>query len=446
MNGQRHGNWMLSSKGRQLWPLDLHPEDIDIEEIAHALSNICRFGGHCREFYCPTPEQRVLTADLRWIPAGDLVVGEELLAFDEQAHEPGSCNTNRRRFRPAVVTGTGHVKRRVIRLEMEDGSTASASEEHPWLVATKVSRNQTWQTSAEIANAIKDDRARYMHRFFSPWQSEATWQAGWLAGMLDGEGYLSVINRGGLQCGIAQNPGPILDRLIGALSQRSVTFRPCATGSNRTISLQIGGGFREILSLLGALRPDRLVAKYRDALFAGEASKQLDGKGSPLRIVAAYDEGEQWVAALETSTHTYFCEGFGAHNSVAQHSVLVAQALPPELTLVGLLHDATEAYIGDMVRPLKVSLPEFSSIENAAWEAVAVAFDLPVAIPLDVKIADARVLLGEKRDLCNNDGGHAWESPQCRFPDLEPYPLYTIRPLLSRDAERLFLAAWARVA
>ncbi|HQP24038.1 MAG TPA: hypothetical protein PLP16_02645, partial [Smithellaceae bacterium] len=39
--------------------------------------------------------------------------------------------------------------------------------------------------------------------------------------------------------------------------------------------------------------------------------------------------------------------------SVAQHSLYVAGLLPPELKLQGLLHDAPEAYVGDMVSPLK---------------------------------------------------------------------------------------------
>jgi hypothetical protein len=37
--------------GRTFWPLDPKFEDIDIADIAHALSHLCRFGGHCRKFY-----------------------------------------------------------------------------------------------------------------------------------------------------------------------------------------------------------------------------------------------------------------------------------------------------------------------------------------------------------------------------------------------------------
>lgn len=37
--------------GRKFWPLDPRPEDVCIEDIAHALSLKCRFGGHCKQFY-----------------------------------------------------------------------------------------------------------------------------------------------------------------------------------------------------------------------------------------------------------------------------------------------------------------------------------------------------------------------------------------------------------
>lgn len=42
---------MQTYLGHQFWPLDPRPEDIHLEDIAHALSNLCRFGGMCRNFY-----------------------------------------------------------------------------------------------------------------------------------------------------------------------------------------------------------------------------------------------------------------------------------------------------------------------------------------------------------------------------------------------------------
>lgn len=43
--------WIQTVTGGAFSLLDPRPEDVDIEDIAHALSNLCRFGGHTREFY-----------------------------------------------------------------------------------------------------------------------------------------------------------------------------------------------------------------------------------------------------------------------------------------------------------------------------------------------------------------------------------------------------------
>lgn len=47
----RIGDWVQSFSGKRVYPLDPRPDEIDIGDIAHALSNLCRFCGHPRFFY-----------------------------------------------------------------------------------------------------------------------------------------------------------------------------------------------------------------------------------------------------------------------------------------------------------------------------------------------------------------------------------------------------------
>jgi uncharacterized protein len=51
MDSNRNGNWMLTYTGISYWPLDPRPEEVEIRDIAHALSNLCRYTGHVRKFY-----------------------------------------------------------------------------------------------------------------------------------------------------------------------------------------------------------------------------------------------------------------------------------------------------------------------------------------------------------------------------------------------------------
>jgi hypothetical protein len=46
-----HTDWIQTFTRKQFWPLEPRPQDIDIVDIAHALSNLCRYGGHVEEFY-----------------------------------------------------------------------------------------------------------------------------------------------------------------------------------------------------------------------------------------------------------------------------------------------------------------------------------------------------------------------------------------------------------
>ena len=57
----RIGGWIQTYSGQAFWPLDPRPEEIHIQDIAHALSLISRYCGHCRVFY-PVAQHVVLVA------------------------------------------------------------------------------------------------------------------------------------------------------------------------------------------------------------------------------------------------------------------------------------------------------------------------------------------------------------------------------------------------
>lgn len=83
------------------------------------------------------------------------------------------------------------------------------------------------------------------------------------------------------------------------------------------------------------------------------------------------------------------------HYSVAQHCVLVAECVPFKDRLAALLHDAAEAYLGDVSAPLKALLPDYRRLEATVHAAICASFGIPAAIPATVQDADARILHDE---------------------------------------------------
>ena len=124
--------------------------------------------------------------------------------------------------------------------------------------------------------------------------------------------------------------------------------------------------------------------------------------------------------------------------SVAEHSVRVSRILPPELAKWGLLHDAGEAYLTDLPRPVKQRLPEFNVIEDRVLEQVAIRFGLVWPMPPEVKKADNVLLATEARDLMAPHP-EDWGLPDKPLSD-------RIIPLLPSDAERLFLEEYAKLS
>jgi 5'-deoxynucleotidase YfbR-like HD superfamily hydrolase len=109
---------------------------------------------------------------------------------------------------------------------------------------------------------------------------------------------------------------------------------------------------------------------------------------------------------------------------VAHHSVLVselASAKNLDCSKWGLLHDASEAYIADLVSPLKVTFPEYNALEERIHKAVAKKFKLSWPIPEEVKHADLVLLATEKRDIMGTPPKDWKKLPEPRTKKIIPW-------------------------
>ena len=112
-----------------------------------------------------------------------------------------------------------------------------------------------------------------------------------------------------------------------------------------------------------------------------------------------------------------FCEWY---YSVATHAVVVAEQMAANdspFAFCGLMHDAAEAYLPDVPRPLKKQLPGFEEMERRVLGAIATRFNLPqtfAELPAVIEVDD-RVLVGEARRMMSGDVREFPNVPPAQF-------------------------------
>lgn len=132
---------------------------------------------------------------------------------------------------------------------------------------------------------------------------------------------------------------------------------------------------------------------------------------------------------------------YGGHSrqfySVAQHSCMVSDWCPSEHKLEGLMHDTPEAYLGDIVRPVKHSdgMTFYRKAEGRVEMLINASFDVDVTPDsrVIVKHFDNRALFTERKFLLNNS------SMDWSMPESEPFPIDHLDAWTPEQAEDEFL-------
>ena len=253
--------------------------------------------------HCLAQDERMLTRDLRWVPCGDLGVGDEIMAFDEDG--------SRRKWRPATILASDEMDAECVRVHLADGTSVVCTVDHPWLVR----RSSTWGASWRRADQLTDGKWMAM-KALEPWSSASSFDAGWLSGMLDGEGCLAKTSHGTCQLVLTQAKGPLMERAIEiaesmGMATNLISKRAHREGCKDMASLYFTGPsqVQAVMSILGSLRPGRLLEKW-DALDVRPGIH-----GSNVEVLRVESVGVRTIQSITTSSGTYVGEGYMMHNT-----------------------------------------------------------------------------------------------------------------------------------
>ena len=268
-------------------------------------------------FVCVAPETLVLMRDLTWKQAGNLQEGEDLLAFDEE--NPGQARPGLkapkgyRKWRASKVVAAPRVQLPCYRLTFDDGTVVVASEDHCWLAGSHRpghhgGRGWHWVKTKNMA-AGRSQRS-WVLKLLPVVHQEMSRDAGWLAGIFDGEGDV------GANLGISQNHGLVLNQAMAGLRERG--FDLSSDTTKKCVRLKVLGGLREKFRLLMTLRPERLIRNFLGRI---ETKSLFARDHQAVGLVSKEYIGVQEVVALATTTKTFVAEGLASHNCNAWRAI-----------------------------------------------------------------------------------------------------------------------------
>jgi len=260
---------------------------------------------------CLEPSTPVLTSDLRWVPVGEIKIGESILAVDE--FPPGGKGAGRK-MRKGIVEAKTEVLEIAFRLTFENGDVLLSTPSHRWLAnKCRNSPETAWKQTRQL-------RIGDSVRFITEKWLDSDYEDGWFGGFLDGEATLRPKTRAGVELTMHQVEGNVLRRARKYLAENGYNFREEIDNRNVLNSTRVGnkpvhrlivGRLDQIIRLIGKTRPVRFPQEWWDG-------KELPGKkvgGGWRTIIAAEMLPHQRMIDLQTSTKTFIANGYVSHNS-----------------------------------------------------------------------------------------------------------------------------------
>jgi hypothetical protein len=294
-------NWKRGVSEHVAAARDLNPEAIHVafqgDEHEGVVNN-----------YCVSADTPVLTEDLRWVPAGELVAGDALYTVEEERQD-----RNGRRYAPGVVQRNEVKMLPSVRVDFSDGTSLVCTAEHPVLARKRRSGSWEWVRADQLKVSLMGSTSHEVAKLCDPWVTATDFEAGWLSGLLDGEGCLQrAKNRPAWRLNVSQKPGAVLDKARDVFHAHKFDTRETVSAKTGVVTLHINGGYSEVLRALGTFQPVRLM---------GKVGHPYVRTMNNVFVVNVWDAGMQPIAVMGTSSHTYIANGIVSHNTNQPHTV-----------------------------------------------------------------------------------------------------------------------------
>lgn len=364
----------------------------DDVRIVSKLADLMRRADYVVGHNCVEMSTPVLTRDLRWIPAGDLRPGDELVAFSE---DKPAKNTPRQ-FEVSTIIANSIEEQACWDIHLDSGEVLTATADHQWLKLAPKGREFRWATTEQLRVGQR------LEKYFEPWQPNKSYEAGWLAGFMAGEGSLSGNHQsGGLSVQICQRPGSTWDTALRYAQLLDVPLTPGRTpktgglGRRDTLYANTTGGKLATLEMLGRLRIDRLIENIDWSTFGKLAGRT---RGTAI-ITAIKPAGFRRVAVLQTTTGTFFGAGYPMHNcNRFDYKRVNTRLLVNKLTPLGSVQSVDTLLIARQSFDLPYNNLDYLARKLGFGKKLSTSFDLwRRSVMGDTKA------LREMSDYCNRD-------------------------------------------
>ena len=342
----------IKGKVPGLMPLKLNPAQLD---LFNALNHnprviICK----ARQIgFCLDKDTRILSSDLRWIKAGDIQPGQEIVSVDEmKAKGRGS----HRKMKLAIVQKKWTVFEEAFLVKVNNGESFIATGKHRFLAKKwECSTDTVWR---EVENMKIGDSIRYITKTWG----EPDYEDGWFSGIIDGEGSLCKKSRTGSLLTVSQVDGPVWDRIVSYADKKGFDYRVehdkrTAGDSSKLGTQQVNklviGQMGDLFKVLGQTRPARMIKR----LWWNDKTLPQAGWG---KIISIEPLGKREMFDIQTSEKTFIAEGFVSHNSTAVCAYLYHKTITTPGTntaLIGYNSELTAEFL-DKVKTFYRTTPD----------------------------------------------------------------------------------------